>query len=600
MSSLYLKSPLHAFSAGPDSHANGSYFDNLLLPSFSKLSSNNSNNNDDNNNNNNNNITAGNNIHSACPRKYSFHSLNVSPILPPLSLANEILGKKSNTAPASPHHMAYNPISSLTPNSSPEFNKASLSQISFTNPLNYGSHLGISTHSQAQLPLLDRLSTVSFSKRPEHCQQSLPSLRHLQLLPSPLQQENAARFPDTSKRTPYWKTNLTHWCKDTNYQDYVKIREEVAHFKPLSIPNLAHENNDSSNREGSFHSKESESNRSSKHHSSSDYTFARTKLIPSILEPKDQFKDLSNNAWSIIPPVTPPMSPPTNRTMERTSSKDTNISFFEDQPNNNDPIFNPIISEKLVQEVKQQRQLKRNSFPTPTPSHKKTNSFKALQMKKLLANRDILSNNSKSSIRKPAKNKITKQASNVFGNTARQLVMKLDNPSYSSVTSSPSPSTPTKSGKARSRSSSPVRPKAPTQSPISPNYHRFALDSPPQSPRRSSNSSITKKGSRRSSGSSPTRHHTRVCVSCHSSDSPCWRPSWSPRKQDQLCNSCGLRYKKTHTRCLNDICRKIPTKGEINIMKSNGIDREFVPERNCEIEGYRCLFCNYITETVEN
>lgn len=57
---------------------------------------------------------------------------------------------------------------------------------------------------------------------------------------------------------------------------------------------------------------------------------------------------------------------------------------------------------------------------------------------------------------------------------------------------------------------------------------------------------------------------------------------------------------KTHTRCLNDLCRKIPTKGEINIMKSNGIDKEFVPERNCEIEGYRCLFCNYITETVEN
>lgn len=182
----------------------------------------------------------------------------------------------------------------------------------------------------------------------------------------------------------------------------------------------------------------------------------------------------------------------------------------------------------------------------PNASHKKTNSFKALQIKKLLANRDILSNNSKSNVRKPSKNKISKQASNVFGNTARQLVMKLDNASYSSVSasSSPSPSTPTKSGKMRSRSSSPVRPKAYTPSPRSPNYHRFALDSPPQSPRRSSNSSITKKGSRRSSGSSPTRHTTRVCVSCHSSDSPCWRPSWSPRKQDQLCNSCGLRYKK--------------------------------------------------------
>ncbi|CAI4044408.1 DNA-binding transcription repressor ASH1 SKDI_11G0360 [Saccharomyces kudriavzevii IFO 1802] len=593
MSSLYLKTPLHALSAGPDSHANGSYYDNLLLPSFSSLSYNNNNNKKKNNN-----ITTGNSTNSACPRKYSFHSLNVSPILPALSLANEILGKKSNTAPASPHHMAYNPISSLTPGNSPEFNKASLSQSSFTNPANYGSGFGLSSHSQAQLPLLDRLSSVPFSKRPENSQQILPSLRHLQLLPSPLLQENAGRFPDTSKRTANWKTDLTHWCKDTNYRDYVKIREEVAHFKPLRIPNLTHQNSSiSSKRDKDLHGRES-----SKFHSPSNDTFARIRLIPSILEAKDQFKDLSNNAWSITPPVTPPMSPPTNRAMERTSLRDADAPFFEEKSNNNDPIFNPIISEKLVQEVKQQRQLRGSSFPTPNASHKKTNSFKAIQMKKLLANRDILSNNSKSSIRKPSKNKISKQASTVFGNTARQLVMKLDNSSYSSVSasSSPPPSTPTKSGKARSRSSSPVRPKAYIPIPRSPNYHRFALDSPPQSPRRSSNSSITKKGSRRSSGSSPTRHHARVCVSCHSSDSPCWRPSWSPRKQDQLCNSCGLRYKKTHTRCLNEICRKIPTKGEINIMKSNGIDREYVPERNCEIEGYRCLFCNYITETVEN
>ncbi|QHS74419.1 DNA-binding transcription repressor ASH1 [Saccharomyces paradoxus] len=587
MSSLYIKTPLHALSAGPDSHSNGSYYDNLLLPSFSNLSR----------TVNKNNITTDNNINSASPRKYSFHSLNVSPILPPMTLANEILGKKSNTAPASPHHMAYNPISSLTPGNSPEFNKASLSQISFTNPLNYGSGSGLSSYSQPRLPLLDRLSTVSLSKRPEHPQQILPSLRHLQLLPSPLLQENAARFPDTSKRTSNWKTDLTHWCKDTNYQDYVKIREEVAHFKPLSIPNLINQNNDCLE-----YGDKPESTKSSKYHSPSNGTFARTRLIPSILEAKDQFKDLSNNAWSITPPVTPPMSPPTNRTMERTTFRGVDASFFEGKSSNDDTIFNPIISEKLVQEVKQQRQLRGSSFPIPNASHKKTNSFKALQIKKLLANRDILSNNSKSSIRKPSKNKISKQAPNVFGNTARQLVMKLDNTNYSSVSasSSPPPSTPTKSGKARSRSSSPVRPKAYTPSPKSPNYHKFALDSPPQSPRRSSNSSMTKKGSRRSSGSSPTRHNTRVCVSCHSSDSPCWRPSWSPRKQDQLCNSCGLRYKKTHTRCLNDLCRKIPTKGEINIMKSNGIDKEFVPERNCEIEGYRCLFCNYITETVEN
>lgn len=68
----------------------------------------------------------------------------------------------------------------------------------------------------------------------------------------------------------------------------------------------------------------------------------------------------------------------------------------------------------------------------------------------------------------------------------------------------------------------------------------------------------------RSSASIP-----RVCISCGSDQSPCWRPSWSI-KEGQLCNSCGLRYKKTSARCTNSDCKKIPAKGEWSLMQSKG------------------------------
>lgn len=57
----------------------------------------------------------------------------------------------------------------------------------------------------------------------------------------------------------------------------------------------------------------------------------------------------------------------------------------------------------------------------------------------------------------------------------------------------------------------------------------------------------------------------KTCISCSCSQSPCWRPSWSPTA-GQLCNSCGLRYKKTGARCVNSSCGKIPSKGEWNHM----------------------------------
>lgn len=59
----------------------------------------------------------------------------------------------------------------------------------------------------------------------------------------------------------------------------------------------------------------------------------------------------------------------------------------------------------------------------------------------------------------------------------------------------------------------------------------------------------------------------RKCISCGSDQSPCWRPSWSAAA-GQLCNSCGLRYKKTGARCVSSTCRRIPAKGEWMVMKN--------------------------------
>ncbi|SGZ52970.1 CIC11C00000002845 [Sungouiella intermedia] len=82
----------------------------------------------------------------------------------------------------------------------------------------------------------------------------------------------------------------------------------------------------------------------------------------------------------------------------------------------------------------------------------------------------------------------------------------------------------------------------------------------------------------------------RVCISCGSDQSPCWRPSWSI-KEGQLCNSCGLRYKKTSTRCLNDECKKIPAKGEWSLMQTKGKTTFDDGE-----EAYSCLDCGWKVE----
>lgn len=92
---------------------------------------------------------------------------------------------------------------------------------------------------------------------------------------------------------------------------------------------------------------------------------------------------------------------------------------------------------------------------------------------------------------------------------------------------------------------------------------------------------------------SPPKLHSnpaRVCISCGSDQSPCWRPSWAI-KEGQLCNSCGLRYKKTAARCLNKECKKIPAKGEWSLMQSKG-KVHFEDGSHC----YSCLDCGYKVE----
>ncbi|ESW97502.1 hypothetical protein KL918_001115 [Ogataea parapolymorpha] len=85
---------------------------------------------------------------------------------------------------------------------------------------------------------------------------------------------------------------------------------------------------------------------------------------------------------------------------------------------------------------------------------------------------------------------------------------------------------------------------------------------------------------------------SRKCISCHSAQSPCWRPSWSS-SEGQLCNSCGLRYKKTRARCLNSHCLRIPAKGEWTLMKNKG--KVLVNDHYA----YRCLHCDGEVEVDE-
>lgn len=52
----------------------------------------------------------------------------------------------------------------------------------------------------------------------------------------------------------------------------------------------------------------------------------------------------------------------------------------------------------------------------------------------------------------------------------------------------------------------------------------------------------------------------RKCSSCGVRNTPCWRPGWSD--SILLCNSCGLRHKKTRIHCA--YCCYVPLKSELS------------------------------------
>lgn len=109
-----------------------------------------------------------------------------------------------------------------------------------------------------------------------------------------------------------------------------------------------------------------------------------------------------------------------------------------------------------------------------------------------------------------------------------------------------------------------------------------SLPSPPSSP-----SGMDDYGTPSASSNASKRR----CISCGNDNSPCWRPSWSP-SAGQLCNSCGLRYKKTNARCVSKSCGRIPAKGEWATMKNLAVR---VNGKMC----YSCLACGGHVEVGE-
>ncbi|KAF9963889.1 DNA-binding transcription repressor [Modicella reniformis] len=78
-------------------------------------------------------------------------------------------------------------------------------------------------------------------------------------------------------------------------------------------------------------------------------------------------------------------------------------------------------------------------------------------------------------------------------------------------------------------------------------------------------------GSRASSGSgSGSGSSSKHCEACGAKETPCWRPGYIPNTV--LCNSCGLRYKKSNVFCTKVNCKYIPLKTEYASMEADRQD----------------------------
>ncbi|KAG0342478.1 DNA-binding transcription repressor [Podila humilis] len=78
------------------------------------------------------------------------------------------------------------------------------------------------------------------------------------------------------------------------------------------------------------------------------------------------------------------------------------------------------------------------------------------------------------------------------------------------------------------------------------------------------------------------RQTAKHCEACGADDTPCWRPGYIGNTV--LCNSCGLRYKKSNVFCTKLDCKYIPLKTEYASMEAERIkhDRDHLRCINCK------------------
>ncbi|KAL6947011.1 hypothetical protein ACO0QE_001869 [Hanseniaspora vineae] len=547
----------------------------------------------------------------------------------------------------------------------------------------------------------------------------LPSLKNLQLLPNPNIQESAYLYPDTSEATPLWKQTLMSWCKETSYEEYLQINAFLNMGAPLpkhsyaSNPSpyspvqdshytyhshryqqhMAHQNEQTSSNHAqtvqhpvpSFHQPAQRPNVSLNVLANAAVSVLDVNLPVSVTSSKDQFYGLSENSrsqydihnfdksskttmvnrYGYHPVNVVATSEHSNSGNSSASSTPCRSTTPPDSPQQNLLVFTPVISERMIDSMKVTKSSKQK--------HKKTNSFKARQMKKILTNREILSKDSlpvnivkyddnqdlieyrKSNIQRlqqmerealgatpkttpgmklthsptsssHAHHHTTNTRDTPYGNQAQHqeqqftplnsnfLQMPQLLPTPQEVMTPPtSPQHTSISLVAEQKGPSPVDSPPhmnivapPPTAPAQPAPQQVPAFNTPKSTGNFTSHSPKKHGSggksRRSSNEDSVKT-PRTCISCGSIDSPCWRPSWSYNKHEQLCNSCGLRFKKTSTRCLNSECKKIPSKGELSIMKSNGYVQQVVTDPSTQKSvlqrGLECLFCGGVTETVQ-
>ncbi|KAF9955746.1 DNA-binding transcription repressor, partial [Mortierella alpina] len=73
----------------------------------------------------------------------------------------------------------------------------------------------------------------------------------------------------------------------------------------------------------------------------------------------------------------------------------------------------------------------------------------------------------------------------------------------------------------------------------------------------------------------------KECEACKQKETPCWRPGYTPG--GSLCNSCGLRYKKSGVFCPKDGCKYIPLKTEYASMEEErlAMNKDHLKCRKC-------------------